>query len=74
MSDQPITDDEVLGIMIDGGVKLCDYAIEKWISDGYGMSHEVKQQYIRRWRAIQQRVREIGKETRRQLKEDSDES
>jgi hypothetical protein len=69
MSDE-VTDEEVINAMVDGGRKLCEYAIEQWTKDKYGMGHETNQAYIQRWRKISSRMGELGKEWKRAKKQE----
>lgn len=57
------TIDEVLGIMVDGGKKLCDYAIEQWSSYKYSFhqpptieDEKMRQEYMMRWRKIKRMI------------------
>lgn len=53
---------EVVGIMKDGGMKLCDYAIEQWASDKYHMSKDVTNEWILRWKYIREQIKIIARE------------
>ena len=60
-----ITDAEVKKIMIDGGKRLCDYAIEQWVSGKYSTGGKFiqkewnyRQLNIQRWKEIKNRINE----------------
>ena len=53
------TDKEVIGVMVSGGEKLCDYALQKWIAGDYG-GGDMRIEYIDRWNNIRSRIREIA--------------
>ena len=59
---EPVSDSEVLKIMIDGGEKLCDYALAKWISNAYGTDNETRQESIMRWNEVRRRIRVVAKQ------------
>jgi len=61
-------DDDVINIMVDGGKRLCDYALEQWIGDKYKMGEEVRHQYIAEWKAKKARISPIAKEWKQQIK------
>lgn len=60
-----VTDAEALDVMKDGGLRLCDNAIERWESGAYtaGYGEEEARALIRenvwRWKSIRDRVRLI---------------
>jgi len=53
------TDDEVLRIMVDGGKRLCEYAITQWTADKYGLGHEENYRHIARWKKISSRMSDL---------------
>ena len=66
-----ITDQEVFQIMIDGGEKLCDYALTQWISGKYcgprpwsESDEDMRQENIRRWNKIKGKIRPLAKKMR----------
>lgn len=48
------SDSEVLGVMRDGGLRVCDHA-------QYNMSEAERQENIQRWKYIRTRIRELSK-------------
>ena len=58
---EEITDREVVKIMVDGGERLCEYALEKWIGNAYQTDEKTRQEYIQRWKAIKARIRPLSK-------------
>ena len=63
-----VTDSEVLQIMIDGGERLCDYALDKWIAGDYcgprpwsDQEEKMRQAFILRWKKTRTRMRELGR-------------
>jgi len=56
-----ITDEEILKIMIDGGEKLCDYALDLWITDKYKLGEAARQQNMKRWSEIKGRIRPLAR-------------
>lgn len=59
MNIEEPTDKEVLNTLLDGGVRLCDYAIEQWESGKYRSTPEDIASNRRRWRSMKDRMREI---------------
>ena len=57
-----ISDKEVIKIMVDGGEKLCDHAIEQWEGYKYGHDYDLRQGNLLRWKTIKSRIRGIAKE------------
>lgn len=53
-------DSVVIKVMIDGGCKLCDYAIEQWNSGKYNLP-ELRPAYVKRWSLIKDRIRVLGR-------------
>lgn len=58
---QPISDSEVIKVMVDGGERLCDHALTQWINDAYKLSEDVRQENITRWNALRRRIRDVAK-------------
>ena len=56
------TYEEVLDIMVDGGKKLCDYALDKWISYSYcgfpptPEDEKMRQEYLKHWHKIKDMI------------------
>lgn len=59
--DSEVTDSEVLQVMIDGGKKLCDYAIEQWEGTKYQMSEAQRLEYKTRWKKIKEMITPLSK-------------
>ena len=57
----PITFDEVLQVMTDGGERLCDEAITKWRSGQYGINKDMTNEYIARWKRIRDLIGDIAR-------------
>jgi hypothetical protein len=66
-----VKDCEVIKIMIDGGEKLCDYAIEQWIGDKYKLGEDMRRESILRWNKIKSRIRPLVKELRERKNENT---
>lgn len=64
-----ITDEEVIGIMVDGGKKLCEYAVTQWATNKYQMDHATNLAHIARWRRIGTRIAELGRELKAERKQ-----
>lgn len=58
--DFGVTDEEVIRIMLDGGRKLCDYAMGQWTGNKYQMSHEECLYNYQRWRHIRDRMKIVA--------------
>ena len=58
--EQEVSNGEVVRIMIDGGKKLCDYALEQWIANKYQMDEEARRYHITRWKVIKDRITVVG--------------
>ncbi len=63
----PVTDEEARQIMYDGGVKLCEDAVQKWVMGRYNYGNtekemEMAQDHVARWREVQRRIKNNGKE------------
>lgn len=58
---EPVTDDEVLRVMIAGGEDLCDHALSKWTGNAYGTDEAMRREYIRRWGIIRRSIRPLAK-------------
>jgi hypothetical protein len=64
-----ISDREVIGIMVDGGKRVCDHAIEQWLSGKYDFpapeyaeeNRKRRREHEQRWKAIRERIGEIAK-------------
>lgn len=56
-----VTDSEVIGVMKDGGRQLCEYAREQWYSGKYGNDQKMKQENLKRWREIENRIPELAR-------------
>lgn len=69
MVDRVISDAEVLGIMADGGRKLCDYALEQWWSGKYGLDHAATQVMIAEWKEKQARIGPLTRRLKALLRE-----
>ncbi len=48
--------------MVDGGEKLCDYAINQWSSGKYELPYAATQENIARWYSIKSRISTLGLE------------
>lgn len=46
----------ILDIMRDGGYKICDHALEQWIGDKYKLGEDMRQIYIREWKAKREEI------------------
>lgn len=51
---------EVLKIMVDGGEQVCRHALDKWTSNAYGTSEEVRQEQIAHWKTLLASVRDTA--------------
>jgi len=60
---------EAINVLRDGANRLCDYAVEQWMSDKYKMGHEACQENIRRWRMIREKCHELIKDMKEKSKE-----
>jgi len=48
---------ETFDVMLDGGKKVCEHAIEKWSGDSYGGDEAMKQKNLKRWDTIKSAIR-----------------
>ncbi len=51
------TEDDVLGVMVDGGEKLCDHALAKWIGNEYHQTEECRAEYVHWWGEVRRAIR-----------------
>lgn len=66
MKDQ-IDDSEVVQMMMDGGEKLCDYAIAQWNSGKYNLPDQTPI-YVKKYSLIKMRMAELGRLLKQELK------
>lgn len=57
----PISDTETIGVMVDGGLKVCEYAIARHERNHYKLSGELRNAHLRRWGLLRSRIREMGR-------------
>jgi len=56
---------ETLGLMVDGGIRLCDYAIDQWSLGKYGISGtrglplDYQYQHVREWESKKTNIRDL---------------
>jgi hypothetical protein len=67
-SQLPVTDEEILNIMVDGGEKLCDYAITQWASYKYATypnptqnDEDTRRESLLRWNQLKSQIRPLAK-------------
>lgn len=58
---------EVLGVMVDGGLTVCNHAVRQWESGAYdlpGATEDANRQErtanVERWKKIRERVQQLG--------------
>ena len=61
MANQPLDDREVWSVIQSGFLQLCGHARDKWGADAYRSSEEERRLNIARWKAIEERGRELIK-------------
>lgn len=61
-------EEEVLELMIDGGERLCDYALDKWMGDHYHLGEDMRQQMLKEWGANRRGIRPLANRIKSALK------
>lgn len=59
--DEEVDDSEVINVMVNGAMRVCDHAVECHISGKYGKDPQQIQRYVKKWEKIRSRVQELAK-------------